>query len=61
MELNDFMELNPDAIYRLHIIHEPGEMQFLRNLHYKSQLVDNIFCQRCEDEKIESRFEILDL
>lgn len=61
MELNNFMELDPNVIYKFHVIHEPGEMQFIRNLHYKKQIVDNISCQYCEDEKIQSRFEILDL
>lgn len=57
----NFIKLDPDVTYKLHVIHEPGEIQFMRNLHYKNEIIDNIFCQHCEDEKIESRFEILDL
>jgi hypothetical protein len=56
-----FMQLNQGKTYKLHVIHEPGEAAWMRNLHYKQAIVDNMFCQHCEDEKIASRFDILDL
>ena len=61
MEKFGFLRLDKDKIYKLHVIYEPGEMQFMRNLQYKKEIVNNMFCQHCEDEKIKSRFEILDL
>lgn len=56
-----FLQLDQDKIYKLHIIHEPGEIQWMKNLFYKEAIVNNRFCQYCEDEQINSRFEILDL
>jgi hypothetical protein len=61
MEKMGFLKLDEERIYKLHIIHEPGEVQWMRNMHYKQTIVNNTFCQHCENEKINSRFEILDL
>jgi len=59
MEKLGFMQIDQGKTYKLHVIYEPGEAAWMRNLHYKQAIVDNMFCQYCEDEKINSRFDIL--
>lgn len=61
MKKMGFLKLDEEKIYKFHIIHEPEEIQWMKNIHYKQAIVDNMFCQHCEDEKINSRFDILDL
>lgn len=56
-----FIKLEPNTTVNIRYLHEPGEIEFMRHLDKNKKIVDNIFCQHCEDEKIESRYEILDL
>ena len=56
-----FMQLGQGNTYKLHVTHEPGEAYWMKNLYYKQVIADNIICPFCEEEKIKSRFEILDL
>jgi hypothetical protein len=54
-----FIQLDQGKTYKLHVF--PVDQIYMNSLHYRSKMVDNMFCPHCENEKINSRFDILDL
>ena len=57
-----FIDFKPMDRCKIKILHPIStEQTFINGLHKKHEMTDTIFCPQCENEKIESRFEILDL
>ena len=57
-----FIDFKPMDICKIKIIPSIStEQTFINNIRKKREIIDAIYCPQCENEKIESRFEILDL